>query len=261
MCRLDGKIALITGGASGIGLATAREFVAAGARVAIADIAQGGAGVAEELGGIFLQVDVTDDVAVERMVAAVVEHFGRIDVLFNNAGIERHGALAGMDPAEHRKVIDIDLNGVFYCLQSAIRAMMANDGPERGSIVNTASVAGLTGSAGLSSYNAAKGGVVLLTKNAALEYAPLGIRVNAVCPGIIRTPMAGDFFSGQDAQRSMEKLAARAHPIGRIGEPGEVAKLVTFLASGEASFITGTAIPIDGGMTAGFPVRPPEELI
>ncbi|HYB98415.1 MAG TPA: SDR family oxidoreductase [Candidatus Limnocylindrales bacterium] len=259
MCRLDGKVALITGGVSGIGLAAAREFAASGARIAIGDVADGAA-VASELDALFIRTDVTDADAVEAMVAAVVERYGRIDVLFNNAGIERHGPLAAMDPAEHRKVIDIDLNGVFYCLQSSIRAMVNNPGPMRGSIINTASVAGLAGAPGLSSYNAAKGGVVLLTKNAALEYAAFGIRVNAVCPGIIRTPMAGDFFTGDDAQSSLERLAARAHPLGRIGEPSDVAKLVTFLASDDASFITGTAIPIDGGMTAGFPVRSPEEM-
>jgi NAD(P)-dependent dehydrogenase (short-subunit alcohol dehydrogenase family) len=253
MCRLEGKIALITGGASGIGLATAREFHAAGARLAIADINDATA-VARELGGIAIRVDVTDPEQVEAMVQKTVEHYGRVDVFFNNAGIERHGPMAAMDLAEHRRVIDVDLNGVYYCLQSVIRAMANNEGPARGSIVNTASVAGLMGAPGLSSYNAAKGGVVLLTKVGALEAAPLGIRVNAVCPGIIRTPMADAFGDGSMGSLSAEAFAQRVHPLGRMGEASEVAKLVTFLASDDASFITGAAIPIDGGMTAGAPV-------
>ena len=132
--------------------------------------------------------------------------------------------------------------------------MANNEGPSRGSIVNTASVAGLIGAPGLSSYNAAKGGVVLLTKVGALEAAPLGIRVNAVCPGVIRTPMAEGFGDMSAGAFNAETFAQRLHPLGRIGEPSEVAKLVTFLASDEASFITGVAIPIDGGMTAGAPV-------
>jgi len=253
MSRLDGKVALITGGASGIGLATAREFHAAGARLAIADIADASA-IARELGGIAIRVDVTDPAQVEEMVRRTVEHYGRIDVFFNNAGIERHAPIAAMDLEEHRRVIDVDLNGVYYCLQHVIRAMADNEGPTRGSIINTASVAGLMGAPGLSSYNAAKGGVVLLTKVGALEAAPLGIRVNAVCPGIIRTPMADAFGDGSMGAHTADQFAQRVHPLGRMGEASEVAKLVTFLASDDASFITGTAIPIDGGMTAGAPV-------
>jgi len=250
MCRLEGKVALITGGASGIGLATAREFHAAGAKLAIADI-NDATTVAREFGALAIRVDVTDADQVEAMVCKTVAHYGRIDVFFNNAGIERHSPLASMDLAEHRRVIDVDLNGVYYCLQSVIRAMANNDGPSRGSIVNTASVAGLIGAPGLSSYNAAKGGVVLLTKVGALEAASLGIRVNAVCPGIIRTPMADAFGDGSMGSFSAEQFAQRVHPLGRMGEASEVAKLVTFLASDDASFITGAAIPIDGGMTAG----------
>ncbi|MFT4570554.1 MAG: NAD(P)-dependent dehydrogenase (short-subunit alcohol dehydrogenase family) [Hyphomicrobiaceae bacterium] len=254
MNRLDGKIAIVTGGASGIGRATARMFREAGARLVVADVADGQA-VAAELDGTFILCDVTDPDAVNEMFARVKSDLGRVDILFNNAGIERHGPLVDVTPEDHRRVMDIDLNGVFFCLQAAIRSMSDNEGPMRGSIINTASVAGLVGCPGLSSYNAAKGAVVMLTKNAALEVGNLGIRVNAVCPGIIRTPMASAFDpTGSDGGMDLiEAFAERAHPLGRMGEPEDVAKLVTFLASDDASFISGAAIPIDGAMTAGFP--------
>jgi NAD(P)-dependent dehydrogenase (short-subunit alcohol dehydrogenase family) len=249
--RLDGKIAIVTGGASGIGLATARRFTGCGARVVIADIADG-EGQAREIGGRFVRTDVRDPRAVEALVAETLSMHGRLDVYFNNAGVEAHGPLAAMDPAEHERLIDVNVNGVFYGLKYAIVAMLRNEGPSRGSIVNTASVAGLTGVPGLSSYNASKGAVVLLTRNAALEYGPFGIRVNAVCPGIIRTPMATTSFKDIGDESHLEEVGRRAHPIGRIGEVDDVARLVVFLASDAASFITGTAIPVDGGMTAGF---------
>ena len=249
--RLDGKIAIVTGGASGIGLAAARRFAGCGARVVIADIGEG-EGVAREVGGRFVRTDVRDPRSVEALVASTASSFGRLDVYFNNAGVEAHAPLAAMDPDEHRRVIDVNLNGVFYGLKYAITAMLRNEGPSRGSIVNTASVAGLVGVPGLSSYNASKGAVVLLTRNAALEYGPFGIRVNAVCPGMIRTPMAIGSVKEIGDERYLEKIGRRAHPIGRLGEADDVARLVLFLASDAASFITGTAIPVDGGMTAGF---------
>lgn len=252
MNRLDGKIAIVTGGASGIGLATARYFREAGARVVLADIADGGAAAAE-LDGTFVPCDVVDPEAVDSLFERVAKDLGRVDILFNNAGIESHGSIVDITPEDHRRVMDVDLNGVFFCLQAAIRTMSKNEGPMRGSIINTASVAGLVGCPGLSSYNAAKGAVVLVTKNAALEAAASGIRVNAVCPGIIRTPMAAGFDPLGEQLSVIEEFAAKAHPLGRMGEPEDVAKLVTFLASDDASFITGAAIPIDGAMTAGFP--------
>jgi NAD(P)-dependent dehydrogenase (short-subunit alcohol dehydrogenase family) len=253
MNRLDGKVAIVTGGASGIGLATVRLFLESGARVVVGDIqapppAVTGAGVA------FLETDVRDPAQVEALVRMTVERHDGLHVVFNNAGIEFHGPLAATDPADHRRMVDINLNGAYYVVQAAVRAMLTNPGPARGSIVNTASVAGLTGCPGLSTYNATKAGVVMLTKNASLEYGPFGIRVNAVCPGIIRTPMALASV-GNDAAY-LEGVGRKAHPLGRLGEAEEVAKLVCFLASDDASFISGAAIPIDGAMTAGFSAAP-----
>ena len=255
MNRLDDKIAIVTGGNSGIGLETARTFARAGAKVVIADISDGSS-VAAEIGGAYIECDVTDADAVDRMVDATVKQFGRLDVYFNNAGIEMHGSVTDTDRDQHRRLIDVNVNGVYYGLQAAIRAMLENDGPMRGSIVNTASVAGLTGVPGMSSYNASKWAVVGLTKNAAVEYGPRGIRVNCVCPGIIRTPMGEAAISELGGPEVLDAIGKAAHPLGRIGETEDVAKLVTFLASDDASFVSGAAVTVDGAMSAGFNAAP-----
>ena len=251
MGSLQGKIVIVTGGASGIGAAATRAFHAAGATVVIGDI-QDASDIAAEVGGAFLATDVTDAAAVDALVKTTVERYGRLDVYFNNAGIESSGPMAEMDPEVHRRVIDIDVNGVFYGLQAAVKAMLANPEPTGGVVINTASVAGLIGCPGLSSYNAAKGAVVLLTKNAALEYGRAGIRVNAVCPGIVRTPMAGRLVEGSENSAAFDELVGATHPNGRAVEPEEVADLVVFLAGDTARSINGAAIPIDGGLTAGL---------
>jgi NAD(P)-dependent dehydrogenase (short-subunit alcohol dehydrogenase family) len=259
--RLKEKAALITGAASGIGRATALLFGQEGAKVMCADVnGEGAERIARQIadtGGeaASVQVDVAREAEVQRMVRDTVERWGRIDILYNNAGIGTGGPVTQVSEEEWDRLIDINLKGVFLGCKHAIPEMLKTGG---GAIVNTASDAGLRGSAWLSTYCASKGGVVLLTKSLAVEWAQQGIRVNCVCPGVIRTPILDPFIKqaqeafGTTPDATWERLAA-VHPIGRVGEPEEVARAVLFLASDEASFITGVALPVDGGLEAGPP--------
>jgi meso-butanediol dehydrogenase/(S,S)-butanediol dehydrogenase/diacetyl reductase len=251
MGKLDGKIAVVTGGGSGIGEATARLFAAEGATVVIADIDEvGGTRVSKDLGSAaaFLKTDVGVHEQVEAMVKFTVERFGRLDILFNNAFYTTSGAVGEMSIEGWHKTINVTLSGVFYGMRYAIPQMLAQGG---GAIVNTASISGLGGDYRMGAYNAAKGGVINLTRTAAIEYARKNIRVNAVCPGMIATPAVinGIINRSRDPERA-RKNSEEKHPMGRLGEPEEIARVVLFLASDDASLMTGSIVVADGGVTA-----------
>jgi NAD(P)-dependent dehydrogenase (short-subunit alcohol dehydrogenase family) len=249
--RLNGKVALVTGGSSGIGRATAQIFAREGAKVVVADIGVEGGEETVRLikaaGGeaVFIKSDVAQAADVQAMVKKAVETYGRLDCAFNNAGIE--GVVkptAEYGEADWDRVIGINLKGVWLCMRAELQQMLAQG---NGVIVNTASVAGLVGLPGFSAYVAAKHGVAGLTKTAALEYAKAGIRVNAVCPGAIRTPM---FERGARDNPGIEEQAVAAEPVGRMAEPAEVGEAVVWLCSDAASFVTGLPMAVDGGWVA-----------
>ena len=252
--NLEGKSALVTGGASGIGRATALAFAREGARVAVADIMQDAAQRTvteiEAIGGQALAIacDVTDDDAVKAMIAATVDAFGGLDYAFNNAGIAPYQVNAGgqkiadVAPEAWRRLIDVNLTGVWLCLRHEVAQMRAQG--SGGVIINTASILGLVGSATSSAYVAAKHGVVGLTKVAAADHAEDNIRVNAVCPGYIETPMTEETM-----RRRGERILARV-PMARMGKAGEIAEAVVWLCSPKASFVTGVSWAVDGGYTA-----------
>ena len=245
---LEGKVTIVTGAASGIGAAAARLFHAAGAILTLVDRDEAGlreTAAAIGDGALVCAADISDAAAVQAAVATTMERHGRLDCAFNNAGIDSfEWAVAELPDEEWRRVIEIDLTGVFFCMKHEIVAMRASGG---GAIVNTSSGLGLVAVANQSAYIAAKHGVLGLTKAAALEYVKEGIRVNAVCPGIIRTPMAQRGIAGNPA---VEEALAKIQPIGRLGEPEEVANAALFLLSDAASFITGESLAVDGGYLA-----------
>jgi NAD(P)-dependent dehydrogenase (short-subunit alcohol dehydrogenase family) len=251
MAELESKIAIVTGAASGIGRAAVELFAAEGAVVIAADVQdEAGQALADELARAgstcaYVHVDVSRESDVEAMVRLALSQYGRLDVLFNNAGIEGEQAPTAQATVENwQRVIDVNLKSVFLGLKYGIEAMLRGGG---GSVINNASVAGLVGFAGIPAYCASKGGVVQLTRTAALEYAAQGVRVNCLCPGIIDTPMVERFtHDNAEAVAQMEAL----EPVGRFGTPKEVAQLALFLASDRSSFITGAVIPVDGGFVA-----------
>jgi NAD(P)-dependent dehydrogenase (short-subunit alcohol dehydrogenase family) len=246
---LAGKVALVTGGASGIGRATALRMAEQGARVLVAD--RDGAGAAATAGVIAqhggeargVAADVTEEAEVAAMVRGALDAWGRLDCAFNNAGVAPAEAqpLAEIAPAEWARVLHVNLTGVFLCLRHEIPAMAAGGG---GAIVNTASIAGRVGLPRAGAYVAAKHGVIGLTRTAALDHAGQGIRVNAICPGYVETPLAA-----RGIERRREAILARV-PLGRIGTVEEIADAVTWLCSDQARFITGEALTADGGYTA-----------
>lgn len=249
--KLRDKVAVITGAGSGIGRATALLFAAEGAKVVVADYSvEGGketVKLIKEKGGeaIFVATDVSKVADVQKMIKTAIDKYGRLDILYNNAGIEGPlGPTENVSEADWDRVLSVNLKGVFLGSKYAIPQMLKQGG---GVIINTASIAGLVGVANMPAYCASKGGIVLLTKTMALEYVKKNIRVNCICPGAVKTPML-DRFTG--SQPEAEKLIRESEPMGRWSEPEEIAQAALYLASDQSSFVTGTALVVDGGWTA-----------
>jgi len=245
--RLQDKVAIVTGGANGLGEATTREFVKEGAKVVIADIADEGQQFSDELNEqghetMFVKADISKEEDIKNLVSKTVEKFDKLDIMFANAGINIETDVHDMDLETWHKVIDINLTGVFLSDKYAIEQFQKQR--NGGVIVNSGSIHSFVAREGLTPYSSTKGGVKMLTQQIAAKYSKEGIRVNAIAPGYIRTSLINTL--SEDVVNQLENL----HPIGRLGEPEEVAKTVLFLASDDASFISGVTLPIDGGYTA-----------
>jgi NAD(P)-dependent dehydrogenase (short-subunit alcohol dehydrogenase family) len=244
----SGKVALVTGASYGIGRETALAFARAGAKVVMADIASNEEALADvkalSADSVFIPCDVSSESAVQALHDSISATFGRLDFAFNNAGVEGvAGPLENSETSNWKRTLAINLDGVFYCMRAQVPIMLKSGG---GAIINCASIAGKVGFAQSSAYVASKHGVIGLTKTAALELASKNIRVNAVCPGVIRTPMIERFTGGAS---EMEQFFIQQKPVGRLGEPKEVADVVLFLCSEGAGFIHGQGITMDGGWT------------
>ena len=249
MRLLEGKVGLVTGGGAGIGRATCLTFAADGARVVVvdnrADAGRETAALVEAAGGrsLFIEADVSNESDVERMVAETVDHFGGLHCASNNAAAGAGFApLPEIDRAKWQRAVDVTLTGVWLCMKYEIPAMEASGG---GAIVNIASVSGMRGEAHQAAYSASKGGVIALTKSAAAENAQRGVRVNALCPGGIRTEAIADYF---EKVPGAEQASIAVHAMRRLGEPEEIADVASFLVSDRSSFVTGHAMVADGGV-------------
>jgi len=255
--RLEGRVAVITGAASGIGAACARLFAREGARIAGLDLQPavdgGWDGVVEVSPESILDadLDVRDESRVKAAIARAVERFGRIDVLVNAAGVGSGTPIHALDVEEWDRVVDINLKGSFLVAKHVLATMLAQ---HSGSIIHIASVEGLEGMSTAAAYNASKGGVVLMTKNMAIDYGREGIRVNCLCPGLIETPLTAPLRDTPDLKHIHDQMESW-HALGRAGRPEEVAHAALFLASDEASFVHGASLVVDGGWTAGHRVE------
>jgi NAD(P)-dependent dehydrogenase (short-subunit alcohol dehydrogenase family) len=248
--RLDGKVCVITGGASGIGLASARRFAAEGAHVVIGDVSpETGKRAADEVGGLFVPVDVTSESQVRELFAAAVEEYGGLDVAFNNAGISppEDDSILTTSLEAWRRVQEVNLTSVYLCCRAALPLMQARGG---GSIINTASFVAVMGAATSQiSYTASKGGVLALSRELGVQFAREGIRVNALCPGPVDTPLLRELFAA-DPERAARRLVHV--PMGRFAEAAEIANAALFLASDESSFVTASTFLVDGGISGAY---------
>jgi meso-butanediol dehydrogenase/(S,S)-butanediol dehydrogenase/diacetyl reductase len=251
MGRIDEQVAFITGVSSGIGFASAMRFASEGARIAGFDVSKPADDVWRKLLDVvpdaeFYEGDVREEAAVEAAVNAAVEKFGRIDCAVNAAGVSTGGAVGDLEVDEWDRVLDINLKGTFLSCKHQVRKMVEQGS---GSIVNLASIEGLEAFESQAAYNASKAGVVLLTRNMAVDYGQFGIRINCLCPGLIETPLT-EILKMDELKPIREKFIA-SHMLGRAGQPEEVAAAALFLVSDDASFVTGASLVVDGGFTAG----------
>lgn len=250
MGKLDGKVGVITGGCSGIGLATAKKFVAEGAKVVIGDLDEvNGPRIAEELDGVFVKVNVTDQAQVENLFKVANDTYGHIDIAFNNAGISpaSDDSILKTGIEAWNLVQDVNLTSVYHCCKAVLPYMLAQG---KGSIINTASFVAIMGAATSQiSYTASKGGVLAMTRELGVQFARKGIRVNALCPGPVNTPLLQELFA-KDPERAARRLVHV--PMGRFAEPEEIANAVAFLGSDESSFITAMDFLVDGGLSNAY---------
>ncbi|MFB6203205.1 MAG: SDR family NAD(P)-dependent oxidoreductase [Candidatus Nanohaloarchaea archaeon] len=241
--ELDGKVAIVTGGSSGIGKAIAERYVEEGADVVIADIdEERGEETADEIGAEFIHCDVSDRDQVEDLVGSTVEKYGKLDVMVNNAGLGSTAGIEEMEIEDYHQIRSVDLDGVVYGCKAAEPHLKETEG----CIINIASIYGLVGDVGATAYNAAKGGVVNLTRSVADDLAQYNVRVNSICPGYVETPMTEDIQEDEEYMAHIENMT----PLGRMADPEEIAGPAVFLASDEASYVTGVNMPVDGGWTS-----------